>query len=57
MKTTITLAGNYNVHPFELFAQDVDEMIMLINYLIALGDNTPAKTETKAKRNDGFWDM
>jgi hypothetical protein len=43
------------MNPFDLFAQDVDEMIMLINYLVELGEGTPAKKETK--RNDGFWDM
>lgn len=58
LKTTITIAGNYNVTPFEIMAQDADEVIMLINYMIELGRTAPKTEAPTAKvRNDGFWDF
>ena len=59
LKTTITLAGNYNITPFEVMAQDTDEVIMLINYLLDLGrsgESEPHKSDGP-KLNDGFWDF
>ena len=38
MKTTMTLATNLHVSPFEIFAQDCDDVIMLINFYLALGN-------------------
>lgn len=58
LKTTITIAGNYNVTPFEIMAQDADEVIMLINYMIELGRTAPKSNEpTVAKQKDAFWDF
>ena len=37
MKTTMTLSANLNTSPFEVFNQDVDEVIMMINFYIGLG--------------------
>jgi len=37
--TTITLARSFNVSPFEIMAQDCDEVIMLINYFIEKAEN------------------
>ena len=56
MKTTITLAGNYNVTPFEVMAQDADEVIMLINYLIDLGQTRDLEPQVKMQK-DNFWDF
>lgn len=58
MKTTMTLAANLNCNPFEIFNQDCDEVIMLINFYLALGDNAetskntykPPKNASKTKR-------
>ena len=56
IKTTVTLAGNYHVTPFEIMAQDTDEVIMLINYLLDLGQTAPkADAPTAKKQKDAFW--
>lgn len=47
MTTTMTLATNLHVSPFELFAQDCDEVIMLINYYLILSEHPQ---ETKAAK-------
>ena len=49
MGTTITLARSFNVSPFEIMAQDCDEVIMLINYFVEKaekGDGQPAAIQT-----------
>lgn len=56
MKTTITLAGNYNITPFEVMAQDADEVIMLINYLIDLGQTREPEPQV-TREKDNFWDF
>lgn len=39
--------------PFDLFKQDVDEVIMLINYYIEKGNDAPAKPQAGgAKREE-----
>ena len=43
MKTTMTLATNLHVSPFEIFAQDCDEVIMLINFYLILAADPDAK--------------
>jgi hypothetical protein len=37
MRTTMTLATNLHVSPFEIFQQDCDEVIMLINFYLIIG--------------------
>lgn len=71
MRTTITLAANLDCSPFTVFDQDTDEVIMLINFYIRLGDeignedrpaqvrSAPAK-EQRIRVNDktatgGWW--
>ena len=56
MKTTITLAGNYNITPFEVMAQDTDEVIMLINYIIDLGQTREPEPQA-TREKDNFWDF
>ena len=58
MKTTVTLAGNYSVTPFEIMAQDTEEVIMLINYMMELGRTAPKSDASKAEPpKDAFWDF
>ena len=59
MKTTMTLSANLNCSPFDVFEQDVDEVIMIISFYIALGENDEHKTHEKtthvkpvAKKNE-----
>ena len=59
MKTTMTLSQQLNISPFEIFDRDCDEVIMLINFYIKLGENKESNKETivKPSKNDGFWDF
>ena len=62
MKTTITLSGNLNSNPFDIFEQDTDEVIMMINFIVGLGENqnnifpnnstTKPSAETRIRVND-----
>lgn len=45
MQTTFILAGNFGVTPFEIMRQDLDEVIMIVNYLAESG---------KASKQDGI---
>ena len=47
MKTTMTLAVNLGCSPFDIFNQDVDEVIMTINFYIILGEQEE-NTQTTA---------
>lgn len=50
MQTTLTLSQTLNVSPFEIFQQDSDEVIMLINYYVVLSKEKPQKkAELKPK--------
>jgi hypothetical protein len=60
LATTDNLARSYNVTPFEIMAQDCDEVILLINYLLRKAENAPVSSATPAnsdkqyiKVNDG----
>ena len=62
MQVTFILAGNFNVTPFEIMRQDVDEVIMIINYLAEIGSESKqgnsinATTATSEKEQDkSFW--
>lgn len=46
---TFELAKSFNVLPFEIFKQDKDEVIMLINYLVEKGETSETKAEIKHK--------
>jgi len=59
MKTTITIAGNLGISPFNVFEQDIDEVILLLNYYLLIGAETPTET-MPATLNDkdeseAFW--
>lgn len=56
-KATVTIAGSYNITPFEVMAQDTDEVIMLINYLLDLGQDTKTSEPQVKKQKDNFWDF
>lgn len=60
MRTTATLAKDMNASIFYIFEQDVDDVITVINFYVALGDeekNDVAEKKQKTKINDGFWDF
>lgn len=56
MRTTMTLSTNLNTNPFFVFEQDVDEVIMTINFYIMLGAEQkqqspiPKANHTKGKQ-------
>lgn len=44
--------------PFDVFGKDVDEMIMLLHYLLNLGAEAKQNEQRNAPaRDDGFWDF
>ena len=60
MQTTFILAGNFNVTPFEIMRQDIEEVIMIINYLADKGKTSKAEFNAnnvlKEKEQDkNFW--
>jgi len=57
MDATIIIAGNYQMTPFELFAQDTDDVIMLLNYLAGTGEREKEKAKNPVSTDDGFWDF
>lgn len=47
----MTLAGNLNCNPFVIFDQDVDEVIMTINFYIAIGnEHSPAPQKGQVQK-------
>lgn len=44
------------MNPFIIFDREIDEVILVINYYLMLG-NEPKKTQSHQKRDDGFFDM
>lgn len=60
MQTTFILAGNFNVTPFEIMRQDLDEVIMIVSYLAESGkaskrDNFTGNTITEKEQDKSFW--
>jgi hypothetical protein len=57
----MTLSGNMNCSPFEIFDREVDEVITIINFYIELGatENSITKKENNKFVNNSydFWDM
>ena len=51
MQTTMTLATNLHCSPFEIFDQDMDEVIMTINFYL-IKAKTSEHTQTKTKTNN-----
>jgi hypothetical protein len=46
MKPTMTLSANLNTNPFVIYEQDIDEVIMTINFYIELGAEQKASPAT-----------
>ena len=61
MQATFLLAGNFNVTPFEIMREDVDEVIMIINYLAEIGSESRqgnainATTISEKEQDRSFW--
>ena len=53
MRTTFTISGNVKCGPFEIFAQDVDEVIMLINFYLRIGKENPEKLNSQPRAKNG----
>jgi hypothetical protein len=59
MDFTFELSKMFNVLPFEIFKQDKDEVIMLINYMSEKGatsakENT-STSESEKEQDKAFW--
>ena len=52
LATTDNLARSYNVTPFEIMAQDCDEVILFINYLLRKAETAPASPATPANNKE-----
>lgn len=60
MDLTYALANELLISPFEVMAQDIDDVILIVNYRIFKAENTHADETEKSgvvKHNDGFWDF
>jgi hypothetical protein len=61
MQTTFILAGNFGVTPFEIMHQDLDEVIMIVNYLSEGGkankkeDMKTKSSITEKEQDRSFW--
>jgi hypothetical protein len=60
MQTTFILAGNFGVTPFDIMRQDLDEVILIVNYLSERGkaskaDNNIQSTITEKEQDKQFW--
>lgn len=60
MQTTFLLAGNFGVTPFEIMRQDVDEVIMVVNYLADKGraskaDGNAHNAVNEKEQDKNFW--
>ena len=60
MKTTFILAGNFGVTPFDIMRQDLDEVILIVNYLSESGrasaaDNSTQSIITEKEQDKKFW--
>jgi hypothetical protein len=54
MTTTENLARSYQVTPFDIMAQDCDEVILLINYMLRKGENAPASPATPNQKQQQY---
>ena len=59
MQTTFILAGNFGVTPFEIMRQDLDEVILVVNYLTERGREGKAGNNTNTvnekEQDKSFW--
>lgn len=47
MEVTITISKVHNISPFDILNQDMEDVIMLINYYISKGEETKPKSNIK----------
>jgi hypothetical protein len=53
----ITLADRFNKTPFDIFAQDCEEVISYINHVLEKDGYEQREHEVAhSNKNDGFWD-
>ena len=61
LQTTVTLAQAYQMDIFNILKQDVDDVILILNYFIDAGDQgaaaspAPAPKSTGKRELDDFW--
>lgn len=57
METTFILAGSFGVTPFEIMKQDVDVVIMIINYLSESGKASKQEEKILSDKEQArsFW--
>jgi hypothetical protein len=57
MKTTFLVAKNLAVSPFEVMSQDVEQVIMVVNFLLdsATDRNTQDEGRTEKEKDRDFW--
>ncbi len=60
MQTTFILAGHFGVTPFEIMSQDLEMVIMVVNYLVDSGkananDNNTSIIGSEKERDKDFW--
>lgn len=56
MEATVNLSRTHSISPFELFKQDAEDVIMLLNFYIEKSEETPQAgnegRKTTAKQSD-----
>lgn len=55
MNITFILSKNFGVTPFEIMAQDIDEVIMVINYFVGIGHEHNTSQNSEKEESDAFW--
>lgn len=56
METTFILAQKMNVTPFDIMAQDVEAVIMVVNFYLEQSNQTTAGKEVSERERDkDFW--
>lgn len=59
LQTTVTLAQAYHMDIFNILAQNADDVILILNYFIAAGDQdepaAPVPKKAGKRELDEFW--
>lgn len=56
----MTLSQNLGINPFDVLDRDIDDVILVINFYLEMGNKSENKNKVETKQphsNDGFWDM
>ena len=56
LEIVMIYAERWNISPFVVLKQDIDDFILIANYLIDLSKNKEQYIKP-TKKNDGFWDF